>query len=395
MSKILKVMVIMLFLIPLVITVKATTWDVSGGGDLQSTIDLCSSGDTILIHNGTYDRAYIVTKHNLTIIGDNKSNTIISAKEDDRASIYVELCNDIKISNLTLSGYLSIADGIYFRDTNNCSISNSILRDSFRGVLIYTESFNGYNNTVKDCDIYDNEIGVSLYGTNYNYTLTHNLITNCSIHHNNYGINITGRFDWKGYINDTIISNCDINDNSRYGLRINQSNGSISLTSIYSNYFMNNHINAEDNTSSSWYDFNYWSDYLKPDSNKDGIGDTPYSISSLLKDFNPIGKFRVPPTSPPPSNPNPPVIPPPVIPNETQPTINYTSEIQKYYLLRLFPTFHPNIVVRCTICNAVMDFWEWFFNNHTHFATSSYECYLVRIGSTWQTLLKLIRTESS
>ena len=65
-----------------------------------------------------------------------------------------------------------------------------------------------------------------------------------------------------------------------------------SIIKIFQNNFIDNNINAVDNSNNqTFWDYNgsgnYWSDYNGTDDNKDGIGDKPYIIS-ISKDYYPL-----------------------------------------------------------------------------------------------------------
>jgi len=87
-------------------------------------------------------------------------------------------------------------------------------------------------------------------------------------------------------------------DNDFVGIYLNSS----SSNTIYNNYF-NNTNNAWDNGTNVWNTTkqagpniiggpylggNYWSDYTGNDTNKDGLGDTPYAISGGSSDYLPL-----------------------------------------------------------------------------------------------------------
>jgi PKD repeat protein len=80
--------------------------------------------------------------------------------------------------------------------------------------------------------------------------------------------------------------------------------GSVFDNFIYTNNFLNNAHNAYDLGSNSWdggyrLGGNYWADYTGVDRNKDGFGDTPYSIAgNASRDEHPLMKpFTVPPVA--------------------------------------------------------------------------------------------------
>ena len=215
----------------------------SGPGNytsIQSAIDAASNGDTIYVYNGTYNESLVITeKNNLTLIGENKQTTIINAidSETNMGSIYVVTSYSFRISGFTLRGFN--APCIYFRDLFDSLAYDCILKDSIYGGVIYTE-YTSENNTIRDCEIYNNNVGIGVAGANENYYLNRSSILNCSIHNNGIGVSIHGRSDWYGVINHTTINGCSIFNNTDEGIFINQLLGKIQGVTIENNNIRNN-----------------------------------------------------------------------------------------------------------------------------------------------------------
>lgn len=176
--------------------------------------------------------------------------------------------------------------GIYLLSCSDSNITSNIIQDHIsNGIsLEQGEDINIKNNTIKNNGL----TGIKLSCKNSN--IQYNTITD-----NNIGINI-------GSDNNKIFNNT-IKNNLNYGIFA-------SLTS-YDNIIFENTIRSErdyilasDEGSNQW-DFdqkgNFWSDYLGPDNNEDGIGDIVYSKHGMV-DHYPLGKFQKPPIV---SNPDP------------------------------------------------------------------------------------------
>ncbi|UCF12918.1 MAG: PKD domain-containing protein [Thermoplasmatales archaeon] len=235
---------------------RGTTFYVGGSGpgnytSIQDAIDNASDGDTIFIYS--YSSPYyenIDVYNSIQLIGEDKDNTIIDGDEnEDVIELYT---NTVSINNL--------------------GIKNSGLGNA--GIKITSSS----NNTITNCNIYNN--------SNYGITLTssiNNTITNCNISNNgNYGILLDAS------TTNSII--CCTIYNHTFGIELYSSSGN---NTFYHNTILNNNLNAYDPSSNIWDNNypsggNYWSDYSGLDNysgpnqnipGPDHIGDTPYNIS--------------------------------------------------------------------------------------------------------------------
>ncbi len=143
--------------------------------------------------------------------------------------------------------------------------------------------------------------GWEIDGTGFNYcidienTMDHFVVKDCHlreasiagfyllISNNNTIINNTVSDNYRGFqvvsSNNNTISNNTIEDNSDIGISMVTSDNNM----IYHNNLMNNMLQALDDTGNNIWDNgypsggNYWSDYGGTDTNRDGIGETPYT----------------------------------------------------------------------------------------------------------------------
>ncbi|RJS74549.1 hypothetical protein CW714_01405 [Methanophagales archaeon] len=277
-------------------------------------IYLYNSNNSIISNNNcSYNNIQLLYSNNNTITNNNCSYSGISLCYSNNNTITENICsyirrgygiclsssnnNSITKNNCSYNGN----DGIYIYGSSSNTITNNNCSYNRRdGVLLDRSSSNTISNNI--CS-YNNDNGISVEGSNnsitknncsYNrrgielfYHLINNTISNniCS-HNNEDGIRLYES-------NNNIITNNNCSYNS-YGLMLSSSNNNIiylnnfidNTDNIYS-YYSTNIWNSTEKISYTYngsefenYLGNYWDDYTGTDTNKDGIGDTPYSIDS-------------------------------------------------------------------------------------------------------------------
>jgi parallel beta-helix repeat protein len=298
--------------------------DDDGGADythIQDAIDVSLEGGTVFVHSGTYSEVVDINK-SITLIGEEKSNTIINpVPENNKYSVRLA-ASDIEISGFRIinrnPSLYSTGIWIYASKTKiyDCDVydtkvgitvwaSENIIENCCfwgcedEGIALIGNEYSGCNNNeITNCEFYDNCDGIELQYASAN------TITNCEFYNNTHtGIDAIYKSN-----NNNQISGCKIYNNAVNGIYFSRSNlniitkndissnvdGGIILTECSNNCIFENNLKgdrviANDNGENFWYSpsnkkGNYWSDYKArypdaSDNNNDGIWDTPYDIS--------------------------------------------------------------------------------------------------------------------
>ena len=273
----------------------------TGYSTIQEAINNASSGDTILVHPGTYAENVVVNE-SVSLIGEVKALTIIdgnlkgtvvriradnvsitgftirnSGSEPSDSGIFTDHSNWVNISGNTI---LNTNDGIdLFYSNGNSILSNTISFNYYGGIVLSSSSYN----LVSDNNISTNFLG--LYGIQI-YSSTHNVVTRNIAFSNFYGIYLSSA-------SYNIVSGNDVLSNYQVGIDVTFSSFN---NTVYHNNFDNTiNVQSEGESSNTWSfegEGNYWSDYTGRDPTEDGIGDTVYFINSLNQDNYPLmGRF--------------------------------------------------------------------------------------------------------
>ena len=220
-----------------------TGWIVDDDGPadfhtIQEAIDAAIHGDTIYVKTGTYIENLLVSKNNLTVIGENKETTVM----DGNGSAVLFIGLGMQACKIILTGF-TIQNGSY-------------------GIYLI--------NAVSGSSIHDNIFAGNNFGIYFNKG-NNNILYNNIFENNEYGIVLQEAENNTFYHNNFI--------NNTYHISLNGSS----------------HSNVWDNGYPSG--GNYWSDYNGADvfsgvyqneTGSDGIGDVAYTIDANNTDRYPL-----------------------------------------------------------------------------------------------------------
>ncbi|MEM2145049.1 MAG: NosD domain-containing protein [Candidatus Jordarchaeaceae archaeon] len=312
------------------VTVKADQrkWIIPDDFDtIQKAINNASvlPGDIIFVRKGIYYENIVVNK-SLSIVGEDRASTIIDGNGGGSV-ISIKGVNNVKIEEFTLrnSGVGANYFGVYVEYSSNNIIRFNTIVNNYGGLrLDHSDSNVILGNTISSNKYH----GINIYISN------NNIISFNTISFNNYhGIYLTSsnnnrisnnvissnKQDTIGYdglllleSRNNVISNNNISDNDNGISFISSMNNIISgnafhlnkNNALYLTFSSNNNLIYRNNffdqvqttdTTNIWddgYEGNYWPNYAGQDLDKDGIGDTPYTIVANNLDNHPLmGRF--------------------------------------------------------------------------------------------------------
>ncbi|MBN1761733.1 MAG: right-handed parallel beta-helix repeat-containing protein [Methanomicrobia archaeon] len=165
---------------------------------IQSAVDNATSGDTIIVTDGTYTENVNVTTANLTLRSENGfASTIVQALDPDE-HVFNVTADYVNISGFTVQGVTgSEKAGIYLYWVEYCNISDNVATNNDRGIYLKDSSSN---------NLTGNNASNNLGGI-YLDSSSNNMLTNNTVNSNDDGIfldvsssnNLTGNIVTSNY----------------------------------------------------------------------------------------------------------------------------------------------------------------------------------------------------
>jgi len=239
-------------------------------------------GSSASDYNNSIDMTNLVdSKHIYCLQG---ARGVVLDSQLDATTVYLIDCDNVTVKDLVLGGN---GVGLLLWGTNATRIENMTATSNLRAISIE----NCANVTVRRCNIGNNRDGVFLNSTleceisqnnietNGVYGLTLMNSSHITIDDNNItGNHLDGIMIDHGYSN-SITDNLIEGNGAGVGLQVAFGN------MFYHNSFIHNdpfgQVEGDEGSYCSWdngFEGNFWSDYTGIDANRDGIGDTPYTI---------------------------------------------------------------------------------------------------------------------
>jgi parallel beta-helix repeat protein len=298
----------------------AGPWDGTPGypyRNITSALEYASVNDTIYVYNGIYHEWNIQLKDNLSLIGENKDNTIIDG-EGNGWILIIGSTHGVTITGFTIQNSPEGTAGIWLDSSTNNIIRNNIIKKDDSGIY----ATNSYGNLIEGNLVTNNYEGIILSVGCKGNEIRNNTVANntldVSVGYRGAGVDLTNG------ARDNEVEKNNITENP-YGISISNESNSIFGNQIVENgvgiheylgptygykIFHNNFINNTEQTDLSnqsiniWDDGypsggNYWSNYPGVDAysgpyqnvtGSDGIGDTPHIINANNRDRYPLMK---------------------------------------------------------------------------------------------------------
>jgi len=153
---------------------------------IQLAVNSASTGDTIIVRDGTYTENVDVNKLHLTIRSENGStNCIVNAAGPDD-HVFEVTADYVNINGFTVKGatkgYPHYSSGIYLDHADHCNLSDNRASNNYNGIVLSSSSNNTLTNNTANSNNY--------YGIHLSYSSNNTLTNNTANSNRYYGIHL-------------------------------------------------------------------------------------------------------------------------------------------------------------------------------------------------------------
>nr|WP_321498080.1 right-handed parallel beta-helix repeat-containing protein [uncultured Methanolobus sp.] len=172
----------------------------SGNSSITAVLANVSSGDTIIVPDGTYIENVDVTVDDIIIRSQNGSASTTIQADSSSDHVFYVTADNVTISGFNITGSSSSSKaGIYLNSADNCTIANNTLTGNVYGIHLSSSSNNLLTNNTA---ISNSEIGIKLDSSNNYNTLSDNTVSDNPM----YGIHLSSSSN-NSLIDNTISDN--------------------------------------------------------------------------------------------------------------------------------------------------------------------------------------------